>query len=60
MCDMSAGATPSAVHDCSDMDERELKRKLADTAREFVYLKRQLPPEVAAKRRAARACPASR
>ena len=27
----------------------ELKRKLADTGREFVYLKRHLPPELAAK-----------
>ena len=31
------------------MHERELKRKLEDTQREFVYLKRQLPPEQAAK-----------
>lgn len=29
--------------------ERELKRKLEDTDREFVFLKRQLPPEHAAK-----------
>ncbi len=32
-----------------DMDDRELKGKLADKNREFVYLKRQLPPEQAAK-----------
>ena len=31
------------------MDSAEIKRKLADTGREFVYLKRQLPPEQAAK-----------
>ncbi len=30
-------------------DVREIKRKLEDTNREFVYLKRQLPPEQAAK-----------
>ena len=32
-----------------DLDARELSRRLADTKREFVYLKRQLPPEQAAK-----------
>lgn len=32
-----------------DMDVAELQRRLADTKREFVYLKRQLPPEHAAK-----------
>jgi len=32
-----------------DMDAGELGRKLADTNREFVYLKRQLPPEDAAR-----------
>ena len=32
-----------------DMDELELKKKLAESEREFVYLKRQLPPEQAAK-----------
>ncbi|MBI5918757.1 MAG: penicillin-binding protein 2 [Nitrosomonadales bacterium] len=31
------------------MDERELKEKLTDTAHDFTYLKRQLPPEEAAK-----------
>ncbi|HTD91576.1 MAG TPA: penicillin-binding protein 2 [Burkholderiales bacterium] len=31
------------------IDVRELQRKLEDTRREFVYLKRQLPPEQAAK-----------
>lgn len=31
------------------MDVAELKRRLADVKREFVYLKRQLPPEQAAK-----------
>jgi cell division protein FtsI (penicillin-binding protein 3) len=31
------------------IDTPELKRRLADTKREFVYLKRQLPPEQAAK-----------
>src|SRR5690349_169955 len=30
------------------MEEWELKRKLEDSAREFVYLKRHLPPEIAA------------
>jgi cell division protein FtsI (penicillin-binding protein 3) len=32
-----------------EMDLSELSRKLADDRREFVYLKRQLPPEEAAK-----------
>jgi cell division protein FtsI (penicillin-binding protein 3) len=32
-----------------DMDELELRRKLADTGREFVYLKRHLPPELSEK-----------
>jgi len=32
-----------------ETDARELARKLADTRREFVYLKRQLPPDDAAK-----------
>lgn len=32
-----------------EMDPGELQRRLADTKREFVYLKRQLPPEHAAK-----------
>lgn len=32
-----------------DMDVSEVKRKLQDTSREFVYLKRQLPPEQAQK-----------
>ncbi len=32
-----------------DMDAGEVKKKLADSKREFVYLKRQLPPEQAAK-----------
>jgi len=32
-----------------DMELAELKRRLSDTKREFVYLKRQLPPEQAAK-----------
>lgn len=32
-----------------ETDVAELSRKLADTNREFVYLKRQLPPEEAAK-----------
>lgn len=31
------------------MDATELRRRLADSEREFVYLKRQLPPEQAAK-----------
>jgi len=31
-----------------EMDARELTRRLADTRREFVYLKRQLPPQEAA------------
>lgn len=31
------------------MDAAEMKKKLAETEREFVYLKRQLPPEQAAK-----------
>jgi cell division protein FtsI (penicillin-binding protein 3) len=32
-----------------EIETAELKRRLADTKREFVYLKRQLPPEQAAK-----------
>lgn len=32
-----------------DMSIADLKRRLADTKREFVYLKRQLPPEQAAR-----------
>ena len=32
-----------------DMETAELRRKLADSKREFVYLKRQLPPEQAEK-----------
>lgn len=32
-----------------ETDAAELRRRLADTKREFVYLKRQLPPEHAAK-----------
>jgi cell division protein FtsI (penicillin-binding protein 3) len=32
-----------------DMDAADLKRKLAESDRDFVYLKRQLPPEQAAK-----------
>jgi len=32
-----------------DVDELELKRKLTERDREFVYLKRHLPPELAAK-----------
>ena len=32
-----------------DMKVADLKRRLADTKREFVYLKRQLPPEQAAR-----------
>ena len=32
-----------------DLDELELKKKLAEPDREFVYLRRHLPPELAAK-----------
>jgi len=32
-----------------ELDDNELKRRLAETDREFVYLKRQLAPELAAK-----------
>jgi cell division protein FtsI (penicillin-binding protein 3) len=32
-----------------DLDESELKKRLADPDREFVYLRRHLPPELAAK-----------
>lgn len=32
-----------------DLDEQELKRRLADQGREFVYLKRHLPPDSAAR-----------
>jgi cell division protein FtsI (penicillin-binding protein 3) len=32
-----------------DLDREELEKRLADTKREFVYLKRQLPPEYAQK-----------
>ncbi len=32
-----------------DVDEQELKRRLTESDREFIYLKRHLPPELAAK-----------
>lgn len=32
-----------------EMDPDEIRKRLSDTRREFIYLKRQLPPEVAAK-----------
>ena len=32
-----------------DIEEQELKRKLAEADREFIYLRRHLPPELAAK-----------
>src|SRR4249919_937494 len=32
-----------------DLEEQELKRKLSEPDREFVYLRRHLPPELAAK-----------
>ena len=32
-----------------EMDAAEIKNRLADTSREFVYLKRHLPPDQAAK-----------
>jgi cell division protein FtsI (penicillin-binding protein 3) len=32
-----------------DVDEQELRRKLTESDREFIYLKRHLPPELAAK-----------
>src|SRR5262249_34170859 len=32
-----------------DVNDLELKRKLADSSREFVYLKRHLPPELSEK-----------
>ena len=38
-----------------DMDEREIARRLAEPDREFVYLKRHLPPEHVGPGRAARA-----
>ena len=56
----SVAASPMAAADITDEQQRKLARllqtdvhevqlKLEDTTREFVYLKRQLPPEQAAK-----------
>ncbi len=56
----SVAASPAATIDITEdqqrklakllqMDVAEVQRKLEDTQREFVYLKRQLPPEQAAK-----------
>jgi cell division protein FtsI (penicillin-binding protein 3) len=55
----SVAASPADIEISADQERklakllqtevREIKRKLADTNREFVYLKRQLPPEQAAK-----------
>ena len=45
-------ASPDQIHRIArllDVETAELRRKLADSKREFVYLKRQLPPEQAAK-----------
>ena len=45
-------ATPAQMKSLAallSMDPRELGRKLGDAEREFVYLKRQIPPEAAAK-----------
>ncbi len=46
--DLSAGQR-AKLSRLLGMDGAELKKKLADSEREFVYLKRQLPPEQAAK-----------
>lgn len=56
----SVAASPAAASDITDeqqsklakllqMDVADVQRKFEDTQREFVYLKRQLPPEQAAK-----------
>lgn len=45
-------ATPAQLHSLAallSLDARELARRLADEDREFVYLKRQIPPETAAR-----------
>lgn len=47
-----AVANPQQLHKLAaiiEMDAREIKKRLNDTQREFIYLKRQLPPDVAAK-----------
>lgn len=55
----SVAASPSDVEISAEQEQKlakllqtstaDVKRKIADTQREFVYLKRQLPPEQAAK-----------
>jgi cell division protein FtsI (penicillin-binding protein 3) len=45
-------ATPAQLKSLAallSLDQRELGRKLSDAEREFVYLKRQIPPEAAAR-----------
>ena len=46
------GATPQQIKQLAQilsMDVEEVKNRLSDTAHDFVYLKRQLPPELAEK-----------
>src|SRR6266849_6139499 len=53
----SIWAIPGEVHPCErqlahlaallEMSPREIEKRLADTGRDFVFLKRQIPPEVA-------------
>ncbi len=46
------GATPAQLKSLASLlalDPRELGRKLSEAEREFVYLKRQIPPETAAR-----------
>jgi cell division protein FtsI (penicillin-binding protein 3) len=48
--DLEASATQLArLARLLDMEPKELTRKLVDTKKDFVYLKRQLPPDEAAK-----------
>ncbi|HEX2826706.1 MAG TPA: penicillin-binding protein 2 [Burkholderiales bacterium] len=48
--DMDASASQLArLAKLLDMEPRELTKKLVDTRKDFVYLKRQLPPEEASK-----------
>src|ERR1051325_4029744 len=48
--DMDASASQLArLAKLLDMDARELTRKLVDTKKDFIYLKRQLPPDDASK-----------
>ena len=46
-CGAVGDDTPDAA--LLELDPREIERRVSDTSRDFVYLKRQLPPEQAAR-----------